>query len=112
MSPSKNHPVVQSVIPRPDEESHPTLDDDILNEGKPTPPKKGQDPNYPGVDDEQEPVPKQDEARDCEKYRSAKMSYSEDRLRNRGPAAVNRGIASGWIQGRTGPGPPRLLKAR
>ncbi|HEX2750904.1 MAG TPA: hypothetical protein VHM91_23055 [Verrucomicrobiales bacterium] len=59
-------PLRPATARRPDEENHPTLDDDILNEGRPDPENSGRtwpEEDFPGFDDEQEPVPEQDVAR-------------------------------------------------
>ena len=59
-------PLRPATVRRPDEDNHPTLDDDILNEGRPNSEHAGRawpEEDFPGFDDEQEPIPEPDAAR-------------------------------------------------
>ena len=57
----------RTAIKRPDENNHPTLDDEVLNEempvGDPRRPERPGSEEFPGKDDEPEPIPPPDEAR-------------------------------------------------
>ena len=54
----------RSGIKRPDENNHSTVEDDIPGEQKPAVDPRRQSPEeFPGKDDEPEPIPPPDEAR-------------------------------------------------